>query len=210
MKKIVVFDDNGKKIEEISLNEAIFGIEPNEQLVLMALRRQLSNKRQSIAHTKLKSEVRGGGRKPHKQKGTGRARQGSIRSPQFKGGGVTFGPRSNRNFKIAMNKKQRRKALFSALSQKQSGECIFALKEYGKKEIKTKDFLDLYTKLPKNKSLLIVTDGPNEILEKSARNLQNVKTIRAEYLNIYDSLKFDKICFLKKSLEVLENTFLKK
>lgn len=210
MTKITVFNDTGKEVDSISLNKDIFGIEPNEQLVTLALKRQLSNARTNIAHTKLRSEVRGGGRKPFRQKGTGRARQGSSVSPINRGGGVVFGPRNVRNFTLQMPKKQRRKALFSVLSSKAKSKSIFALDAYTPTEIKTKRFVELFNKLPTEKSLLVVVDKQHEILTKSCRNIPGVKVILAQYLNIFDSLKYDKICFLKESLNTLESTFLTK
>lgn len=210
MKKVVVFDDSGKKAEEITLNKDIFGVEPNLTVMALALKRQRANGRKNIAHAKLKSEVRGGGRKPFRQKGTGRARQGGSRSPINRGGGVVFGPRNNRNFSIQMPKKQRRLALFSALSQKLNDDKIFALSGYTKKEIKTKDFNALVAKLPVEKSLLVILDQPNEIIQKSAANLPQVKVILAQYLNMFDLLKYDSVCFLKDALPVVETTFLSK
>lgn len=209
MKKISLYNDKGEKIEEISLNEKIFSIKSKKENILVSLKRQLSHMRKNIAYVKSKSEVSGGGRKPYKQKGTGRARQGSTRNPQFRGGGKAFGPPNNRNFTLGLPKKIRRLALFSALSQKLDEDQIFALDNYKKNEIKTKQFVDLLHKLPVKKSLLLVTDKKNEILEKSSRNVPNLKIIRAEYMNIYDILKHEKICFLKAALPILESTFLK-
>lgn len=209
MKKVTVYNDNGQKVEDIALNKDIFGIDPNEALVAMALRYQRNNSRKSIAHTKGKAEVRGGGKKPFRQKGTGRARRGSSRSPICIGGGVTFGPRNTRNFAIAMPRKQRRKALFSVLSKKLDGEQVFVLDKYGKKDIKTKQFAELHNKLPVEKSVLIVVGENSDVLTKSARNVEGVGIVDVRYLNIFDTLKYQSICFLKDSLPVLESTFLK-
>lgn len=209
MKNVTVYNDSGKKVEDIALEPKIFGLEPNEKLVAMALRYQQNNARKSISHTKTRGEVNGSGKKPYRQKGTGRARRGSDKSPLLIGGGIVFGPRSDKNYEIAMPKKQRRKALFCALSQKLANEGIFILDEYTKKEVKTKDFAKLHSQLPINKKLLIVVDQKNEVLEKSARNVEGVRVIDARYLNIFEILKYQSVCFLKKALPVVESTFLK-
>ncbi len=206
--KITVYNDTGSKTSDVSISDKIFGVAPNKTLVFQALRRQQANARSAIAHVKNRSAVRGGGRKPFRQKGTGRARQGSTRSPLLRGGGVVFGPSNQRNFSIQMPKKQRRLALFSALSTKHQQESIFALEDYSSKEIKTKLLSELLKKLPVERSVLIVLDKPNEILQKSAMNIPNVKIILAPYLNVFDIMKYEKICFLKNALPVLESTFL--
>lgn len=205
--KAQVYNQKGEKTGEISLNETVFGVEMNEGLVHQALLMQQANARNPIAHTKLRGEVRGGGRKPWKQKGTGRARQGSIRAPHFRGGGITFGPRNTRNHTIMMPKRQRRAALFCALSSKAKQEHIFVLDQYDAKEVKTKTFADMVKKLPIERKVLVVLSEKNEILQKSARNLPNAKTILASYLNIKDVLSYGSIMFLEDALAKVEETF---
>lgn len=207
--KAIVYNQKGEKKGEISLNKAIFGVEINEGLVHRALVLQMANSRKAIAHTKTRGEIRGGGRKPHRQKGTGRARTGSTRGPIHRGGGIVFGPRSTRNFEVMMPKKQRRKALFCALSSKANAEQILVLDHY-KGEMKTKAFIELITKLPIERDVLVVVSGRNEVIEKSAKNITNVKTIHANYLNIKDLLKYNSVLFLEDALDKLEETFLKK
>lgn len=208
MLKAPLYNQKGEKTGEISLNSAIFEIPFNRDLVHQALVRQLSMGRLVLAHAKTKGEVRGGGRKPWRQKGTGRARQGSIRSPLWKGGGVTFGPRNTRNFKKDMPKKQRRKALFVTLSEKARENKILALDKYETDKPKTKEFVAMIKKLPIEKDVLVVIAEKSDMLQKSARNLKIVKTISAGYLNIKDLIKYDKVLFLKSALDKLEKTFL--
>lgn len=208
--KIDLYSQTGEKKGQIDLNPNIFGVKINEGLIHQALIRQLANNRKPIAHTKLRNEVRGGGRKPYRQKGTGRARHGSIRSPIFRGGGVTFGPRNIRNFKKDMPKKQRRKALFAALSAKVKENQVIALEKYDSQAYKTKKIIELLNKLPIEKNVLIVTPEKNIYFEKSSNNIPYIKTLLVNYLNIADILKFEKILFLKESLGKLEEIFLKK
>lgn len=208
MIKAPLYNQKGETKGDITLNPAIFEIPFNRELVHQALVRQLSNQRFVIAHTKTKGEVRGGGAKPFRQKGTGRARQGSKRSPLNRGGGVIFGPRNTRNFEKDMPKKQRRKALFSALSEKAREKKILALAKYEAEKPKTKEFADMLKLLPIEKDVLIVLAEKNDILARSARNIKTVKTITANYLNIKDLIKYDKVLFLKEALEKLEKVFL--
>lgn len=207
--KAVIYNQKGEKKGEIALNDAIFGLTPNEGLVHRALILQMANARKPIAHTKTRGEIRGGGRKPHRQKGTGRARTGSTRGPIHRGGGIVFGPRNTRNFELMMPKKQRRKALFCALSAKAGKERILVLDEY-KGEVKTKPFASLLSKLPIERDVLVVVSGPNEGVEKSAKNIKNAKTVHANYLNVKDLLKYETILFLEDALAKLEETFLDK
>lgn len=208
--KIDLYSQTGEKKGQIDLNPNIFGVEINEGLIHQALVRQMANNRKPIAHAKVRSEVSGGGIKPYRQKGTGRARQGSIRSPLFRGGGAVFGPRNTRNFKKDMPKKQRRKALFATLSAKVKENQVIALEKYGNTEYKTKKIVELIDKLPIEKNVLIVTPEKNVYLEKSSNNIPYVKTLLVNYLNIADILKYEKILFLKESLKKLEEIFLKK
>jgi len=207
--KAAIYNQKGEKKGEVTLNKDLFGIEVNEGLIHQALVMQQANARQPIAHTKTRGEIRGGGRKPHRQKGTGRARFGSIRTPIHRGGGIVFGPRNTRNFTKAMPKKQRRKALFCALSSKANDNQIIILESYDAKEPKSKAFAEMLSKLPVDRNALIVIPGKNEIIQKSSRNLENARTILASYINIKDLLKYRTIIFLKDSLPKLEETFLK-
>ncbi len=207
--KATVYTQTGEKKGEVTLNKDIFGIEVNEGLIHQMLILQQANSRSPIAHTKTRGEIRGGGRKPHRQKGTGRARTGSTRGPIHRGGGIVFGPRNTRNFTKMMPKKQRRKALFSALSSKASDKQILVVEKYDAKETKTKEFAAMIDKLPVERNALFVIPEKNEVIQKSSRNLPKVKTVLANYLNIQDVLKYQSLVFLKSSLPKLEETFLK-
>lgn len=210
MAKITLYNQQGEKKSELEVSDVIFGAKYNQDLIHQALVRQQANARvAAIAHTLTKSEVRGGGRKPHPQKGTGGARQGSIRNPHFKGGGVAFGPRNNRNYKQMMPKKQRRMALFSALSAKLIEGKILALDAYDAKEVKTKKLVEVLQKLPVDKDVLILIPEKNDIMQKSSRNVPFVKTMLVNYLNINDLQKYDKIMFLEEALKKMETLFLK-
>ena len=204
-----LYNQQGEKKGEVTLNDSMFGVKINRALMHQAVLFQMANSRKPIAHTKVQSDVRGGGRKPYRQKGTGNARQGSIRAPHYKGGGVVFGPRSNRNFTIKMPVGERRCALFSALSSKAKGADVLVLDQY-KGEMKTKPFASMLKALPLPRSVLIVIAAKNESLEKPARNLPHVKTILASYLNVKDILQYRSILFLEEALPVIEKTFLKK
>lgn len=209
MAKIALYNQQGEKKGDINVSDNIFGAKFNKDLIHQALVRQLSNARSGTnAHTKTKGEVRGGGRKPFRQKGTGNARQGSIRNPHYIGGGVAFGPRNEKNYQKDMPKKQRRLALFSALSAKLSDNQMFALEEYKAEAVKTKNFLEMLHKLPIDDDVLIVLAEKNEIISKSSRNIPFVKTIIVNYLNIADLQKYKHVIFLKDSLEKIEKTFI--
>ena len=194
--KIDLYKQSGEKKGTVDVPDSMFNAKINEELVTLAVLRQTSNARQSVAHTKSRGEVRGGGRKPWRQKGTGRARFGSIRNPIWRGGGVAFGPKSERNYIKNMTKKARRIALFSCLSAKAGDNAIFALDKFEIKEPKTKEFAQMLSKLPVERSLLIVLSEKDANLEKSASNLPNVKTILVNYLNPHDLLKYEKVMFL--------------
>jgi large subunit ribosomal protein L4 len=206
--KTNIYNQKGEVLKEIKLPKECFGVEFNEVLVHRALIRQLSNTRNPIAHTKTKGEVRGGGRKPYRQKGTGRARQGSTRNPHFVGGGVAFGPRNDKNFYIQMPKKQRRKALLCALSQKATEKSVIALDKYEDKELKTKNLAATIAKLPIERNVLLVTSQKDENLNRVASNLKNVKVITTPYLNIHDLTKYRTICFVgEDSIQLVADTF---
>lgn len=207
MSKIDIYNQKGEKSGSATLNKNVFAVDIDENLVHQALTRQLANKRVAVAHTKGRSDVSGGGKKPFRQKGTGNARQGTIRAPHFIGGGVVFGPKSTRNFKKNMPKKQRRKALFMALTAKANEKMILGLEELKMENPKTKELNELFKKLPLNKKSLVVIPEKNANLELSTRNMPNVKTILVNYLNIHDLLKHDDLIFVGSSLEKLEQVF---
>ncbi|MBI2634276.1 50S ribosomal protein L4 [Candidatus Peregrinibacteria bacterium] len=207
--KTDLYSQTGEKKGTIELPKEFFEIPFNKDLIHQALVRQLANTRLATAHTKTRAEVRGGGRKPYRQKGTGNARQGSIRSPQWKGGGRVFGPRNDRNYYREMPKKQRRKALFSALSYKAGHNEIIALEGYETKKPKTKEFNTLLKKLPIERDVLIVIPQKNSDIQLSSRNIPNAKTILVNYLNIQDLQKFEKVLFLKDAIDKLKEIFSK-
>jgi len=203
-----LYTQTGEKKGSVQVSDVLFKAPLNEELMRLAVVRQLANSRQAGAHTKTKAEVSGGGKKPWRQKGTGRARAGSIRSPLWRGGGIIFGPRSNRNFTLRMNKKAVRGAMMSALSQKAAEGSVFVLEGYEAKGPQTKTFAKVLQRLPQHRSLLVVLSKKDDVLEKSARNLPAVKTLTAAYLNTYDLLRFDKIMFLADSIKAAEDCFL--
>ncbi|MBD3156590.1 50S ribosomal protein L4 [Candidatus Peregrinibacteria bacterium] len=205
--KVDLYTQTGEKNGKVELNKAIFEVPYNEDLIHQALLRQHANKRVAVAHTKTRSEMRGGGRKPYRQKGTGSARQGSRRNPHFRGGSVKFGPRNVRNYTVAMPKKQRRKALFSALSVKAKNGNISALEKY-EGDIKTKKFAQLLDKIKIDRNVLIVIPEKNQVIQKSTANLAHAKTVIVNYLNIADLQKYKTILFLKDSLPKMEEVFL--
>lgn len=209
MLKIDLYNQSGEKKGEVKVSEAIFGQKFNKDLIHQALVRQMANARLGmIAHTLTKGEVRGGGRKPFRQKGTGKARQGSTRNPHWPGGGIAFGPRNNRNYTQMMPKKQRRLALFSALSTKLKEGKVMALDKYDVKEVKTKNLMSLLQKLPIENDVLLVLPEKNDVIQKSGRNLPYVKTILVNYLNLADLQKYDNLLFLEEALNKMEGIFL--
>lgn len=199
--KVDLYSQTGEKKGELELPKEISEVPFNKDLVHQALVRQLANARQSNAQTKTRGQVSGGGRKPFKQKGTGNARQGTIRAPQMKGGGVVFGPNSDKNYTKDMPKKQRRKALLSAFSQKVSQGEVMALEGYEAKAPKTKDFAAMVAKLPIARNVLIVIPGKDATVQKSSANLPNAKTITANYLNIHDLQRFRNVLLFKDAVE---------
>ncbi len=203
--KTNLFDQKWKVVSEIELNSSIFGLEPNDNLVHRALVYQLANARVGVAHTKTRWERRGSTRKIYRQKGTGRARMWSNRSPIRKKGWVAFGPRNNVNFELSMNKKERRKALFVVLSSKLSNKELILVDDIKFDTIKTKNMAEVLKALPIEKNVLMALAEKNEILEKSASNLPQLKTILVNYLNIKDLLKYKTLVMLKDSLSFLEN-----
>lgn len=198
----------------MDLNPKIYGIKPVAELINHAVRVQMANNRSGISHTKTRGEVRGGGRKPWKQKGTGQARAGSIRSPIWRHGGVAFGPRGERNYSLKMNKKEWRKALYMTLSDKVSSDAFLIFSELEVKAPKTKEMAawlsEVKSKLnDTSKKFLFVLPAKDDVLEKSTRNLKNAKVIRANSLNVLDIIESDSVIIPKKSLEIIEKTYLK-
>ncbi|MFA4891060.1 MAG: 50S ribosomal protein L4 [Candidatus Gracilibacteria bacterium] len=205
--KVDLYSQSGERTGSIDLNKEIFEVPFNKDLVHQALVYQLANARQVVAHTKKRGEVAGGGKKPYAQKGTGRARQGSTRNVHMRGGCVVFGPRNTRNFSKLMPKKQRRKALFCALSEKAREGDILALEKYDG-EAKTQVFVKLISKLPIKRDTLLVIPAKDKTIELPARNISNVKIILVNYINIKDLQKYDTVLFMKKAIEKLEEIFL--
>ena len=209
MPSVNVYNQEGKTIGTLELNPAHFGVKVNPSLVHEVAVAQQANARRSIANTKTKGEVRGGGKKPWKQKGTGRARQGSIRSPQWVGGGIAFGPTSARNFSVKVNRKAKQKALFMALSDKVSGEKLVVLDAFAPKEPKTKEAAALFAKLPIQRKALAVLPKSDPTLLRMVRNLQNVKLITVNSLNLVDVLGYPTIVFWKDAMPAFEKLYTK-
>ena len=201
MANLKVIDQKGKDAGEVTLNDDVFGIKPNESVVFDAIIRQRAGRRQGTSKVKNRSAVRGGGKKPWKQKGTGRARQGSIRSPQWRGGGVVFGP-TPRSYAYSMPRKQRRLAIKSVLSQKLIGEDLVVLDQLTMSAPKTKEFKSILDGLKVEGKVLVVSDDKN--VQYSARNLPNVKVITANGLNVEDVVNYDKLVLTKEAIEKIE------
>lgn len=198
-----VQDMQGTVVGTTNLDDSVWSIEPNIQVMHQALLRQLANARLGTRNTKTRSEVRGGGAKPWRQKGTGRARQGSIRSPQWTGGGVVWGPHP-RDFSQDMPRKMRRLAVRSALSAKVRDERLTVIEGLAEVEPRTKAMKDVVAALPESRSVLIVTDGIVTPIRKASGNLQNVWVVDARYLNVRDVLKFDRLLVTREAIPVIE------
>lgn len=206
--KIQVLDINGSNVKELSLNEKIWNIEPHEQAIFDAVIAQQASKRQATHKVKNKGEVSGGGRKPWKQKGTGRARQGSIRAPQWKGGGVVFGPTPNRNYLKHVNKKVRKLAIKSALSLKAKENNITVVNEFKFENPSTKNMCQALDALKiKNQKILIVTKEVDELVIKSARNIEKINIINSKSLNIYDLLNASKLLLTENAILAIEEVY---
>lgn len=190
------------------LDKNIFEVPMNSNLVHQIVTSQMSNRRQVVAHTKTRGEVSGGGKKPWRQKGTGKARHGSIRSPIWVGGGVTFGPRNERNFKKDVPKKMKKKALFMVLSEKLKNDSLIIVDSFDIKEVKTKEVKKMIDSLGLEGSVLIALEDLNEIMIKSARNIEKVTTIQAKDLNCLDVLSYKYLVVTKKGIEKISETFL--
>ncbi len=206
MPKIDVYDINGKKVKELELNEEVFGIEPNEAVVHSVLVNFLANQRQGTQNTKTRSEVSGGGKKPWRQKGTGRARQGSIRAPQWIKGGIALGPKP-RSYKYTVNKKERALAIKSVLSAKVLENELVVVDNMPLKEIKTKEMVKALNNLKVEGKALIMLPTKNENIQKSARNIEGVKTTLVETINVYDLLKYNKLVVTEDTVKKLEEVY---
>ncbi len=208
---VKLYNENGEEAGKVKLPESIFSIQANPDLIRQVAFIQASNRRQGTVHTKDRSEVRGGGRKPWRQKGTGRARHGSIRSPIWIGGGTTFGPRKEKNYKKKLPLKMKRKALFMVLSQKAENKLIVVLEKIKSEQGKTKEMKKLLTKLPveaEKAKILISLDKYDKNIMLAARNIPNVKTLEARELNVLDLLNFKYLLLTKTAVEEIEKTFL--
>ena len=205
MANVSVYNIKGKEVGTIDLNDAVFGVEVNEHLVHMAVVSQLANKRQGTQKAKTRSEVSGGGRKPWRQKGTGHARQGSTRAPQWTGGGVVFAP-TPRDYSFKLNKKERRAALKSALTSRVEEKKFIVVDEINFDEIKTKKFQDVLNNLSVSKALVVLEDG-NKNAELSARNIADVKIARTNTINVYDILKYNTVIATKAAVATIEEVY---
>ena len=205
MANVSVYNIEGKEVYTIELNDAVFGVEVNEHLVHMAVVSQLANKRQGTQKAKTRSEVSGGGRKPWRQKGTGHARQGSTRAPQWTGGGVVFAP-TPRDYSFKLNKKERRAALKSALTSRVEEKKFIVVDEINFDEIKTKKFQDVLNNLSVSKALVVLEDG-NKNAELSARNIADVKTAKTNTINVYDILKYNTVIATKAAVQAIEEVY---
>jgi large subunit ribosomal protein L4 len=201
-----VVDQAGAVTGHLDLPDAVFGIEPNEPVMHQALLRQLANGRQGTASTKTRSDVRGGGRKPYRQKGTGRARQGSTRSPQWEGGGIVFGPHP-RSYRMDMPRKQRRLALRSALSAKAQDGGFVVLEAFELEEPRTRAITDLLRGVEAGRRVLVVLGSHNEMLEKSARNIAEVQVTLAGNLSVRDLLMAETVIVTRDAIEHIEEAF---
>ena len=206
MPKVDVYDLNGKKVSDIELAENVFGIEPNEAIVHSVLKNYLANQRQGTQSTKTRSEVSGGGRKPWRQKGTGRARQGSTRAPQWIKGGIALGPKP-RSYRYTVNKKEKRLAIKSILSSKVLEKELTVLDKIELKEIKTKSMVKALTALKLEGKTLIVLPENDKNVVMSARNIEGVKTISANNINVFDLLKYNNLVLPVDTVKKLEEVY---
>ncbi len=205
MASVAVYNMEGKEVGTIELNDAVFGVEVNEHLVHMAVVQHLANKRQGTQKAKTRGEVSGGGRKPWKQKGTGHARQGSTRSPQWKGGGMVFAP-VPRDYSFKINKKEKRAALKSALTSKVQDSRLVVVDELKFNEIKTKNFVAVMNNLKVEKGLVVIAENDANVV-LSARNLPNVNTTRADEINVYDIMNAKTLVLTKDAVAKIEEVY---
>ncbi len=206
MPKVDLYNMKGETVGQIDLNDDIFGIDVNENAMHLAVQNQLANRRQGTQSTKTKSEVRGGGIKPWRQKGTGRARQGSIRSAQWIKGGIVLGPKP-RSYSYTMPKKLKRLALKSALTSKLNDNELLVLDQLNFDAIKTKQMTGVLNALKVDTSALVVLSGKNDSVEKSARNIPGIKTAFVNTINVFDILKYDKFIITKDAVEKVEEVY---
>ena len=205
MAKVSVYNMEGKEVGTIELNDAVFGVEVNEHLVHLAVVQQLANKRQGTQKAKTRSEVSGGGRKPWRQKGTGHARQGSTRSPQWTGGGVVFAP-TPRDYSFKMNKKEKHLALKSALTSKVNDSKLIVVDELKMEAIKTKDFKAVMTNLNANKALVVMAEKDENVV-MSAKNIPDVNTALTSTINVYDIMKAGTVVLTKDAVAKIEEVY---
>ena len=205
MAKVAVYNMEGKEVGSMDLNDAVFGVEVNEHLVHMAVLQQLANNRQGTQKAKTRSEVRGGGRKPWRQKGTGHARQGSIRAPQWKGGGVVFAP-VPRDYSFKLNKKEKRAALKSVLTSRVQENKFIVVDELKMDEIKTKTFTGVLDNLNAEKALVVLNDMDANVIA-SAKNIPTVKTTQTNELNVFDVLKYNTVVVTKDAVATIEEVY---
>ena len=206
MPKIDVYDVNGKKVKELELNESVFGIEPNENVVHSVVVNYLANQRQGTQNTKTRAEVSGGGRKPWRQKGTGRARQGSIRAPQWIKGGIALGPRP-RSYVYKVNKKERALAVRSVLSAKVQEQELVVVDKLSLKEIKTAEMVKTLANLKVEGKAVVLLPANDVNVQKSARNIEGVKTLTVDTINVYDLLKYNKLVVTEDTVMKLEEVY---
>ncbi len=210
MPKMVVLNQKGEQVKEIKVSPAIFNVKLNSKVIHQVVVAMAANQREILAHTKTKDEVRGGGKKPWRQKGTGRARHGSSRSPIWIGGGITFGPRNIRNFKQKINKKMRQKAMLMALSDRFRNELITVVDTFEMKDAKTKEFKNILNSLKLKSSILVVFDKFNAAIVKSLNNLPKVEAICADSLNAQVILKYKNLLMTEPAVEIIKKIFKKK
>lgn len=205
MANVSVYNIEGKEVGKIDLSDAVFGVEVNEHLVHMAVVSQLANNRQGTQKAKTRSEVSGGGKKPWRQKGTGHARQGSTRAPQWKGGGVVFAP-VPRDYSFKMNKKEKRAALKSALTSKVQENKVVVLDELKLDAIKTKSMVNVLKNVNADKALVVLNENDENVV-MSARNIADVKTALINTINVYDVLKYNTLVMTKAAVEAIEEVY---
>ncbi len=206
MPKVDVLSIDGKKVKELELNENVFGIEPNENIVHSVIVNYLANQRQGTQNTKTRAEVSGGGRKPWRQKGTGRARQGSIRAPQWIKGGIALGPRP-RSYSYKINKKEKRLAIKSILSSKVAEKELVVLDKLELKEIKTANMVKVLNNVKAEGKTLILLPANNENVLKSSRNIEGVKTLTVDTINAYDLVKYNNLVVTEDTVKKLEEVY---
>lgn len=206
MANVSVYNMEGSEVDKIDLNDKVFAVEVNEHLIHMAVTLQLANKRQGTQKAKTRSEVSGGGKKPWRQKGTGHARQGSIRAPQWKGGGVVFAP-TPRSYSFKMNKKEKAGAMKSALTSRVNEEKFLVMDSLKFDEIKTKKMVNVLDALKVKKALVILDGEDNANVALSARNIKNVKAVTANAINVYDILKYETVIITKNAVSQIEEVY---